>query len=139
MQQTEIIIIIGTILLGLVISVIAILLVSKTRTQLMRSISLINDLHKHIKSRDSAFEQLESVVDDINQMMSSQEVTIEQVKDDLKQHLQEINKLSANDPVLKTYSKAAQMVDAGENIDDIMIACGLPRAEVEVLSSMRKK
>ena len=105
----------------------------------MRSISLINDLHKHIKSRDSAFEQLESVVDDINQMMSSQEVTIEQVKIDLKQHLQEINKLSANDPVLKTYSKAAQMVDAGEHIDDIMIACGLPRAEIEVLSSMRKK
>ncbi|GEM_PF-6574573 len=139
MEQIETIILISIILLCLVLSIVAILLISKTRTQLMRSIGLINDLHEHLKSKDVSLEQLELLGEELNQNMASQALEIEKVKLEVNDIMHSIDKLSANDPVIKMYTKATKMVDAGESVDDIIAACGLPRAEIDVLVSMRKK
>lgn len=104
----------------------------------MRTIGVVNELHNELKARASLVSQVEATVDELNQTVSSQSVSIEELKLNLQQLSHHVKRLSASDPAIKMYTKAAQMVDAGESVDEIMQACGLPRAEVEVLASMRK-
>ena len=104
----------------------------------MRTIGVVNELHNELKARVSVVSQVEATVDELNHTASSQSVSIEELKLNLQQLSQQVERLSASDPAIKMYTKAAQMVDAGESVDEIMEACGLPRAEVEVLASMRK-
>jgi len=47
--------------------------------------------------------------------------------------------LSHQDPDRKLYSRAAKMVELGAGIDEIMAECEIPKAEAELLISMRAK
>lgn len=42
------------------------------------------------------------------------------------------------DPQTRLYTQAAKMVDAGATVDDLMRECELPRAEAELLVSVKK-
>ncbi|GAA0857773.1 DUF2802 domain-containing protein [Aliiglaciecola litoralis] len=42
------------------------------------------------------------------------------------------------DPATRMYTQAAKMVDAGATVEDLMRECELPRAEAELLVSVKK-
>ncbi|MGL5284652.1 DUF2802 domain-containing protein [Aeromonas sp. RU39B] len=46
--------------------------------------------------------------------------------------------LSLQDPERKLYSRAAKMVELGADIEELMAECELPKAEAELLISLRK-
>ena len=47
--------------------------------------------------------------------------------------------LSQQDPERKLYSRAAKMVELGAGIEEIMAECEIPKAEAELLISLRAK
>ncbi len=53
----------------------------------------------------------------------------------LQEHQQE---LTLQDPDRRLYSRAAKMVELGADIDELMSECELPKAEAELLISLRK-
>ncbi|MDG1122262.1 MAG: DUF2802 domain-containing protein [Glaciecola sp.] len=51
----------------------------------------------------------------------------------IQAHTQELDE---RDPQIKLYAKASTLLADGANIDDIMAACDLDRAEVELLKNL---
>ena len=47
--------------------------------------------------------------------------------------------LSNLDPDNRLYTKANKLIEAGASIEELMLECELPRAEAELLLSLRKK
>ncbi len=56
--------------------------------------------------------------------------------------MQQINdrqqELTLQDPERRLYSRAAKMVELGADLDEVMNECELPKAEAELLISLRK-
>lgn len=56
--------------------------------------------------------------------------------------MQQVNErqqeLTMQDPERRLYSRAAKMVDLGADLDEVMSECELPKAEAELLISLRK-
>ncbi|MFB2830457.1 DUF2802 domain-containing protein [Aeromonas jandaei] len=56
--------------------------------------------------------------------------------------MQQINdrqqELTMQDPERRLYSRAAKMVELGADLDEVMSECELPKAEAELLISLRK-
>ncbi len=46
--------------------------------------------------------------------------------------------LTMQDPERRLYSRAAKMVELGADLDEVMSECELPKAEAELLISLRK-
>jgi hypothetical protein len=61
------------------------------------------------------------------------------IKVDVDKLMAKIDELSQQDPAAKMYAKAHSLVASGATIDEIMDACDLPQAEVEVLIGFQKK
>lgn len=47
--------------------------------------------------------------------------------------------LTNQDPDTRMYSKARKLIEAGASVEELMTECELPRAEAELLLSVRKK
>ena len=51
----------------------------------------------------------------------------------------QLREVKTQDPSMRLYSRAAELVKAGADVAEIMQACDLPRAEAELLISMHRK
>ena len=60
---------------------------------------------------------------------------LQQKQDEFDNQLRE---LKLQDPSLRLYQKAAELVKQGATIDDVMEACDIPRAEAEMLFMVHK-
>jgi len=67
----------------------------------------------------------------MGQRLQSVEVAMQQVNDRQQE-------LTMQDPDRKLYSRAAKMVELGADLDEVMSECELPKAEAELLISLRK-
>ena len=56
--------------------------------------------------------------------------------DDLENQLREVK---LQDPSLRLYQRAAELVKQGASIEEIMEACDIPRAEAEMLSMVHRQ
>ena len=136
-------------LLGVSFVVVALWLYArKTNARLDQSIKLLNDLYllnktqadtlaEHastLKNYQTSIEQLTANQGDLN-ILKTQHETLSKRFLALENQTQ---LLYQQDPELKMYSKAHQLVKEGVNIQDIMEATQLPRAEVEVLIGLQR-
>jgi uncharacterized protein HemX len=69
--------------------------------------------------------QLEHRIKMLQQQISSQEQTVEQIQ--------------AQQPEDKLYSRAFKLVELGADIEEVMKECEIPRAEAEMLLSVHQK
>ena len=145
--------------LGLGIAVIAIQSTRKLSLRLNKALALISSLHKMNETHQSTLDELEqkqaklnsehkkSLAAELKNAFSSLESDTQQrltaeldtLKMDVDKLMAQIDELSQQDPAAKMYSKAHSLVASGASIDEIMDACDLPKAEVEVLIGFQKK
>lgn len=140
-------------LLSLVMLVVIVLLCvvfyqyAKTvNTRLGQSIKLINDLYQLLKKQEEqlkAFAQNNSA--NTEQLSSSIQDEVSEIRHQLAQNSQELRQLENQtqqlqhqDPGIRMYTKANELVAAGASLEDIMEACELPRAEAEVLIGLHR-
>lgn len=67
----------------------------------------------------------------IGQRLQSVEGAMQQVNERQQE-------LTMQDPERRLYSRAAKMVELGADLDEVMSECELPKAEAELLISLRK-
>ncbi|MFC3120387.1 DUF2802 domain-containing protein [Agaribacter flavus] len=133
-------------LLLLVISLVTFVYARNTRAKLLQGVGLIDNLHKLQQQTDKKVlaqaEDIASLEQSLNEVKdtlftATEALSVSQIK--LETYEEKLALLADKDPELKMYSKANKLVAAGESIDDVMEASGLPRAEVEVLFSLQRR
>lgn len=122
--------------------------------RLNKSIKLINDLYNLSQKQSSQLVELTSQQTQNNQDQDASQIESNQVSADaivhLQMHVADIEKhlmqvanqtelLQQADPATKMYTRANNLAGAGASIEDIIEACDLPRAEVEVLMGLQRK
>nr|WP_297347822.1 DUF2802 domain-containing protein [uncultured Glaciecola sp.] len=145
--------------LGLGIAIIAIQSNKKLSLRLNKALDLINSLHKfnethqtkftaleknqekrHEKNKQTLTSELEDMLFTLKTSTSQAHASdIEMIKIDVDKLMAQIDELSQQDPAAKMYARAHSLVESGATISEIMDACDLPQAEVEVLIGFQKK
>ena len=90
---------------------------------------MIKKLEQSTKSTRVAHDALQLQLQECVDMLV---INSEQIQS-IQAHTQEIDQ---RDPQIKLYAKASTLLAEGANIDDIMAACDLDRAEVELLKNL---
>jgi len=141
------------------IAIIAIQSNRKLSLRLNKALELINSLYKNNEAHQKKLDALERSQKDsyeqINQalalelesavsvlttnIMQSHMSEIEALKFDIDKLMAQIDELSQQDPAAKMYAKAHSLVASGASINEIIDACDLPKAEVEVLMGFQEK
>jgi hypothetical protein len=144
--------VLATFTLLLAIAVLLLFLYAKrSRTQLRSSIKLINDLYQVSQSQQTQIKTLERAsvtkpptmpTSDDASKSDSIVIALQARLDTLERQYSILENrtelLQREDPELKMYNKASELVKAGASIEDVLEASQLPRAEVEVLMSLHK-
>lgn len=115
--------------------------------RLTQSIKLLNDLYKHTqeiqekidKQNADKLEQDSEGVLKKDQALHLNETEVKRLVKRLDQAENRLEQLEKEDPQVRMYKKATELAAQGLSIEDIMDACQLPRAEVEVLKGLQRK
>ena len=98
-------------------------------SELNTAFDVIKKLEQSTKSARVAHDALQLQLQECVDMLASNSEQIQSIQ----AHTQEIDQ---RDPQIKLYAKASPLLAEGANIDDIMAACDLDRAEVELLKNL---
>jgi uncharacterized protein HemX len=98
-------------------------------SELNTAFDVIKKLEQSTKSTRVAHDALQLQLQECVDMLA---INSEQIQS-IQAHTQEIDQ---RDPQIKLYAKASTLLAEGANIDDIMAACDLDRAEVELLKNL---
>ncbi|MFC4699897.1 DUF2802 domain-containing protein [Glaciecola siphonariae] len=130
-------------LLCIVLVVVQWLYAKNIKTKLMQSVGLIDELYKLNTSQSTQLESLRSELNKNKALNQELKKAYGNFEKNLEAQLEKmgatIERLEEQDPALKMYSKASKLVEQGADMDDIIEASGLPRAEVEVLISLHAR
>ena len=110
----------------------------------------IRSLHQGIKNLEAKYDnRLEETVSSVRNFAHQQNeeqarnlVVTRHIQalqgkfDDLENQLREVK---LQDPSLRLYQRAAELVKQGASIEEIMEACDIPRAEAEMLSMVHRQ
>ena len=98
-------------------------------SELNTAFDVIKKLEQSTKSTRVAHDALQLQLQECVDMLAVNSEKIQSIQ----AHTQEIDQ---RDPQIKLYAKASTLLAEGANIDDIMAACDLDRAEVELLKNL---
>ena len=98
-------------------------------SELNTAFDVIKKLEQSTKSTRVAHDALQLQLQECVDMLA---INSEQIQS-IQAHTQEIDQ---RDPQIKLYAKASTLLAEGANIDDIMAACDLDRAEVELSKNL---
>lgn len=98
-------------------------------SELNTAFDVIKKLEQSTKSTRVAHDALQLRLQECVDMLAVNSEKIQSIQ----AHTQEIDQ---RDPQIKLYAKASTLLAEGANIDDIMAACDLDRAEVELLKNL---
>jgi hypothetical protein len=165
LDLTSIILLTLIIVVG-VIALVAVQASKKLSVKLSKSLELIKSLHTIGETREQRLEELEnSLVTQKAELVSLQQslqanpdffkassngstfstemgdtnaefAALVSKVDQIEANLEE---LTHQDPAAKIYTKAQTMVKNGAEIEEVMEACDLPRAEVEIMVGYQEK
>lgn len=75
----------------------------------------------------------------LEQQLQAQQETVDNALDALAQQLAQVKEAAEQDPEARLYQRAAKLVATGATIEELMDACELPRAEVELLLAVHQR
>jgi len=145
--------------LGIGIAIIAIQSNRKLNLKLNKALEFINSLHQANEVQEHKLGVLEKIQNESHEQIStkiaielenamsaatanilkSHVLEIEALKIDIDKLMAQIDEVSQQDPAAKMYARAHSLVASGASINEVIDACDLPQAEVEVLMGFQKK
>ncbi|HHQ4523709.1 TPA: DUF2802 domain-containing protein [Aeromonas veronii] len=122
-------------MVALGVSLIALAFVSyiwfKSKRSKQESEASVATLQGQLESLRKQMMELHTGAIGMGQRLQSVEGAIQQVNERQQE-------LTMQDPERRLYSRAAKMVELGADLDEVMSECELPKAEAELLISLRK-
>lgn len=89
-------------------------------------------LKRHIATNQDAIQELRAGTIGMGQKIKELSAMMKLTRDKQEE-------LANLDPDNRLYTKASKLVEAGATVEELMQECELPRAEAELLLSLRKK
>ena len=122
-------------MVALGVSLIALVFASyiwfKSKRSKQESEASVATLQGQLESLRKQMMELHTGAIGMGQRLQSVEGAMQQVNDRQQE-------LTLQDPERRLYSLAAKMVELGADLDEVMSECELPKAEAELLISLRK-
>lgn len=122
-------------IVALGVSLIALVFASyiwfKSKRSKQESEASVATLQGQLESLRKQMMELHTGAIGMGQRLQSVEGAMQQVNDRQQE-------LTLQDPERRLYSRAAKMVELGADLDEVMSECELPKAEAELLISLRK-
>ncbi|RUO79797.1 DUF2802 domain-containing protein [Idiomarina tyrosinivorans] len=81
----------------------------------------------------------EALIEQHSQQLQALAERQQQLAEQLDQVKQQIAEVANQDPEMRYYQKAAKLIAEGASLQEVMDACELPQAEVELLMSLNKQ
>ena len=103
----------------------------KSKRSKQESEASVATLQGQLESLRKQMMELHSGAIGMGQRLQSVEGAMQQVNERQQE-------LTMQDPERRLYSRAAKMVELGADLDEVMSECELPKAEAELLISLRK-
>ncbi|MGN5291152.1 DUF2802 domain-containing protein [Aeromonas sp. 11P] len=103
----------------------------KSKRSKQESEASVATLQGQLESLRKQMMELHTGAIGMGQRLQSVEGAIQQVNERQQE-------LTMQDPERRLYSRAAKMVELGADLDEVMSECELPKAEAELLISLRK-
>ncbi|WP_033138599.1 DUF2802 domain-containing protein [Aeromonas finlandensis] len=103
----------------------------KSKRSKQESEASVATLQGQLESLRKQMMELHTGAIGMGQRLQSVEGAMQQVNDRQQE-------LTMQDPERRLYSRAAKMVELGADLDEVMSECELPKAEAELLISLRK-
>lgn len=143
-------IVIGIALLALVSLVIAIFAKKSAQTQgdhiqsdVETNHHLISDLQQQLVLLEQTFagqiDELKAQLLEEEQVSKHLELRIKSLQEKLQQQTEQLQMIQSQAPENRLYTRAQKMVALGADVEELMDACELPRAEAELIFAMHKK
>ncbi|MGL4917166.1 MAG: DUF2802 domain-containing protein [Aeromonas allosaccharophila] len=117
--------------LSLIALVFAFYIWFKSKRSKQESEASVARLQGQLESLRKQMMELHTGAIGMGQRLQSVEGAMQQVNDRQQE-------LTLQDPERRLYSRAAKMVELGADLDEVMSECELPKAEAELLISLRK-
>lgn len=117
--------------LSLIALVFAFYIWFKSKRSKQESEASVATLQGQLESLRKQMMELHTGAIGMGQRLQSVEGAMQQVNDRQQE-------LTLQDPERRLYSRAAKMVELGADLDEVMSECELPKAEAELLISLRK-
>lgn len=122
-------------IVALVVSLIALAFAfyvwSRSKRSKQESEASVATLQGQLESLRKQMMELHSGAIGMGQRLQAVEGAMQQINDRQQE-------LTMQDPERRLYSRAAKMVELGADLDEVMSECELPKAEAELLISLRK-
>ncbi|MGL6334880.1 DUF2802 domain-containing protein [Aeromonas jandaei] len=122
-------------IVALVVSLIALAFAfyvwSRSKRSKQESEASVATLQGQLESLRKQMMELHTGAIGMGQRLQAVEGTMQQINDRQQE-------LTMQDPERRLYSRAAKMVELGADLDEVMSECELPKAEAELLISLRK-
>ena len=122
-------------IVALVVSLIALALAfyvwSRSKRSKQESEASVATLQGQLESLRKQMMELHTGAIGMGQRLQAVEGAMQQINDRQQE-------LTMQDPERRLYSRAAKMVELGADLDEVMSECELPKAEAELLISLRK-
>ena len=103
----------------------------KSKRSKQESEASVATLQGQLESLRKQMMELHTGAIGMGQRLQSMEGAMQQVNERQQE-------LTMQDPERRLYSRAAKMVELGADLDEVMSECELPKAEAELLISLRK-
>ncbi len=117
--------------LSLIALVFAFYIWFKSKRSKQESEASVATLQGQLESLRKQMMELHTGAIGMGQRLQSVEGAMQQVNERQQE-------LTMQDPERRLYSRAAKMVELGADLDEVMSECELPKAEAELLISLRK-
>ena len=122
-------------IVALVVSLIALVFAfyvwSRSKRSKQESEASVATLQGQLESLRKQMMELHTGAIGMGQRLQAVEGAMQQINDRQQE-------LTMQDPERRLYSRAAKMVELGADLDEVMSECELPKAEAELLISLRK-
>lgn len=122
-------------IVALVVSLIALAFAfyiwSRSKRSKQESEAHVATLQGQLESLRKQMMELHTGAIGMGQRLQAVEGSMQQINDRQQE-------LTMQDPERRLYSRAAKMVELGADLDEVMSECELPKAEAELLISLRK-
>ena len=127
-------------LLAIASGLLAVIAVVWLYVHFNQRISHLIDTHLESESRSELLrDEVKNLENQIAEMQTRSMVQgkhMRELADHCDQLENQLREVKNQDPSMRLYTRAAELVKSGASVEDVMQACDLPRAEAELLMSM---
>ncbi|MBF7072396.1 DUF2802 domain-containing protein [Glaciecola sp. MH2013] len=142
---------------ALVIALVSLMATRKLSLKLHTSLGLIKSLHSMLEAElakvndlkesmagyqervESEIQKQQGLIASSSQSIGNQANQLSLLQEQLNNLQAQCDELALQEPAAKIYSKAQTLVKSGASVEEVMEACDLPRAEVEVMVGFQQK